>query len=206
MGGRIKCFMLEPTDRFERSLRRFQFSSDSAKCSMSWGYHNASVVIDTIERPGFEYDGDGRHDWPHDDPRWPTHCECGYQFVDSDEWQVNTNRFYRSQDGTVDTPIRKAPPGAMWFSPFYDQLFVPQLEHCLVVMLPGGDHWIVDSQANNCTMQEDRRQEKHHCWVIRGTPPNLTVDKSAPTCAAGAGSIAAPGYHGFLRNGYLEEC
>jgi hypothetical protein len=29
----------------------------------------------------------------------------------------------------------------------------------------------------------------------------VTVGKSGNTCAAGAGSIAVDGYHGFLRNG-----
>jgi hypothetical protein len=34
----------------------------------------------------------------------------------------------------------------------------------------------------------------------------LTVDKNGDTCAAGAGSILTPAWHGFLRNGELVAC
>lgn len=33
----------------------------------------------------------------------------------------------------------------------------------------------------------------------------ITVDKNGTTCAAGAGSISAGPYHGFLRNGQLVD-
>lgn len=45
----------------------------------------------------------------------------------------------------------------------------------------------------------------HKCWVRHGTPPRVTVDKDGLTCGAGAGSIAVPGYHGHLQNGYLTD-
>ena len=35
---------------------------------------------------------------------------------------------------------------------------------------------------------------------------NITVDKNGNTCSAGGGSIMGRTYHGFLRNGYLDEC
>jgi hypothetical protein len=71
-----------------------------------------------------------------------------------------------------------------------------------MVMLPNGIEWMIDGQASNCT----RPNEDHFCWVRTGEPPNVTVGKDGNTCAAGAGSIQARDYHGFLRNGYLESC
>jgi len=58
--------------------------------------------------------------------------------------------------------------------------------------------------AANCTAYVDARP--HHCWVREGVPPLLTVGKTGITCGAGAGSILVPGWHGFLRNGFLEQC
>jgi hypothetical protein len=69
----------------------------------------------------------------------------------------------------------------------------------LIVLTPGGE-WNIDSRAGNCKLPDDRL---HRCWVRHGTPPNITVDTIGQTCGAGAGSIMAGRYHGFLRNGVL---
>ncbi len=76
----------------------------------------------------------------------------------------------------------------------------------LVVKCPDWTDWMIDGPCNNCTMKEDYNQEHHHCWVRTGTPPNITAGKEGggPTCAAGAGSIQTPGWHGFLTNGVLD--
>lgn len=211
MGSRVRCFMLERTDEFRRSLRRFTFGrgagDDGRKVCPArgeWG-HDASVDLDIVTIPGIDLEGT-IFECERDDPRWPTHCEaCGAAFEADDEWQSNTHRLYRSADGSLVRP-NEAPAGAMWFVPWYDDFYKPQLEHVLIVKLPLGGEWVIDSQANNCTIPDDRKQERHHCWVISGTLPDITAGKGGATCAAGAGSIAAPGYHGFLRNGFLEEC
>lgn len=205
MGSRIRCFMLERTDEFQHSLRRFTFGSTEvcpARCE--WG-HDASIDLDILTLPGEDLEGT-IVPFDRQDARWPTQCgSCSYEFTAEDQWQSNSHRLYRGNDGRLLHP-KDAPAGAMWFIPWYDEHYKPQLEHVLAVMLPGGHHWVVDSQASNCTIPDDRRQERHHCWVISGTLPDITAGKGGATCAAGAGSIAAPGYHGFLRNGFLEEC
>lgn len=130
----------------------------------------------------------------------------------------NSRPIYRRTDtGEEIFHLRELPAGAMWFAPWMDDLFEPQLEHVLVVKTPGGD-WTVDSQASNCTMPaptrtdekgrvwHPKKQTDHHCWIIEGEFPNITVSKNGKTCGAGAGSIQCGSYHGFLRNGYLEEC
>lgn len=200
----IKCFFLEPTGVSRRTLRRFVFSTTahgSCPSPVNFGYHNAQgAVIDTVPTGG--PDDLSSWDWPRDDVRWPKRCDCGYEFRDADEWQVFTEPTYRRQDSAEIMTLREAPVGAMWFAPFYDQITRPQLAHALVVKTPGGD-WVVDSQASNCTIPEDRLQERHHCWVISGELPAITAGKNGKTCAAGAGSIQAGSYHGFLRDGYL---
>ena len=66
--------------------------------------------------------------------------------------------------------------------------------------LPNGREWDIDSRCSNCTLPDDRI---HRCWVRHGEPPNIHVDKNGHTCSAGAGSILAGDYHGFLHNGEL---
>lgn len=75
----------------------------------------------------------------------------------------------------------------------------------LVVKLPDGHDWVIDSRCNNCTLPDD---DKHWCWVRHGRPEDgtLHVDKNGRTCSAGAGSIATSKYHGFLHHGKLTNC
>ncbi len=113
---------------------------------------------------------------------------------------------YRRVDtGEIITDLASAPVGAMWFADWYKKRWNPQLEFSLIVKTPGGD-WHVDQQSFNCTMPEDVFQQRHHCWIIEGELPNITVSKNGVTCGAGGGSILIGVYHGFLRNGFLEEC
>lgn len=118
------------------------------------------------------------------------------------------NPIYRRTDTGEEVGIlAEVPVGSMWFADWYpDDWCNPQLGSgkALVVHTPGG-HWLVDQQASNCTMPDDVNQEKHHCWIIQGEVPNITVDKNGVTCGAGAGSIQQAKWHGFLRNGYLVE-
>lgn len=125
---------------------------------------------------------------------------------------INEGLLWRRADtGATERRISNFGVGAMWLADWY-RLDEPtaaivrygydwdnQYEPPLLVKTPGGD-WNVDSRAHNCTLKDDRR---HRCWVRHGAPPNITVDKVGLTCAAGAGSIQAGSYHGFLRNGYL---
>lgn len=208
--ARIKCFLLEPTGRVHVYLRRYASLKNRDECPGGNGhYHNASVFIgeEPEEHNEEGYITNGTKPMPsHDDPRWPVQCEyCGYAFQESNEWQRNTETIYQRTDTGEEMTIRDAPAGAMWYAWWHDHWCTPQGKHALVVKTPGGE-WIVDSQASNCSMKEDFKQEKHHCWILHGEPPNVTADKQGgPTCAAGAGSIQCGSYHGFLRSGFLEE-
>jgi len=194
-----KCFFLAPTDRYQVSLRRL-LSGGASKCPH--GYCDVSVVIgiETLETP--RPSGDSL---PHDDPRWPTHCtRCGADLDAADFWQLNYDTLYTRSDGGPECTTHEAPPGAMWYAPWYlhenSAINRGPDGNCLVVRLPNGNDWIVDGRASNCTLPHD---DVHKCWVREGTPPNVTAGKAGHTCSAGAGSIGSGSYHGFLRNGVL---
>jgi hypothetical protein len=163
---------------------------------------------------------------PDDDPRWQEmRCvRCGVLFTDADGnkqlWAEHLH--VGCPDGKLYT-LRDAPPGAMWDMAWMrahalDWATGPD-GISLCVRLPNGWDWWVDQEASNCTMKqwkewtEDGKQfrrwqgRSHYCWCRHGDPRSGTihVDKNGNTCAAGAGSIAVPGYHGFLHNGYLTD-
>jgi hypothetical protein len=199
----IKVFFLEPTDRYRLALRRYA-RRDDHPCAGSHGYHNAMTPIG--ERAGNEPTTcDGDH--PHDDPRWPTQCECGYVFADEDNWQLFTDRIYRRADTGEEMGLRDAPPGAVWNASWFvegreDSIWAGPDGRCLVARCPDGHDWMIDSRASNCTMPDDT---VHKCWVRHGRPEDgtLHVDKDGVTCAAGAGSIDTGTWHGFLHNGHF---
>lgn len=88
----------------------------------------------------------------------------------------------------------------------HDQGIHCEWENCdgwhLHAVLPNGHYWNMDQRASNCGRPEDKT---HRCWVRHGQPPNVHVDKNGDTCQAGAGSILAGDWHGFLHHGELVE-
>lgn len=110
------------------------------------------------------------------------------------------HKLYRRTDtGEEVGGHEKLPPGAVWATDYGPLGPDGRSLHC---MTPGGE-WCIDSRANNCTMPDDN---EHRCWVRTGRPEDgtLHVSKNGKTCAAGAGSIGQPGYHGFLHHGELR--
>lgn len=124
-----------------------------------------------------------------------------------------TGKQWQNEDGHVTAPIYRrvdtgeemtladAPPGAIVRADWALWCRSQDAGLPLIIKLPDGDLWYVDGPASNCGRPDDPYQERHHCWVRHGEPPNITVDKNGSTCAAGAGSIASSHYHGFLTNG-----
>lgn len=195
------------------------------------GYHDAIAYIGETPMTKSEADEFGHMHRvypdepkvPHDDPRWPRHCGCGYAFQDSDEWQVWTEAIYRRGDTGADTTLRDAAPGAMWNAWWMGKHHSGPDGRSIVVKLPNGNDWMIDGIASNCDapcldcgqpmsahLAKDSaiacrilNPRPHKCWVRHGEPPNLTVDKNGVTCGAGAGSILSGNYHGFLQNGEL---
>ena len=209
--ARFQCYLIQPTLRAQRFLRRFRFGKGELLEGHPLGCHNAMVQIE---------DGDMQvapeyHDLkvyeltepdvPRTDPRWPGKCDaCDYVFAPNDEWQVYFEQYHRRADTGEVLTLKAMPPGAMWDAEWWrdstgrgsgpDGL-------SLHVKLPDGSTWFVDGPASNCT----RKDVPHNCWVREGDPPNVTIIGGANICGVGGGSIMTPQYHGFLRHGWLED-
>ncbi len=175
-------------------------ASSKGPCPVHGEYHQAESA--PIERRKDE-----------DSPGWsaaPKNCACGAPFTSDDLHGRGSPRYRRLDNGEE---IRgKLPPGALYVAgglgdekDYYKGMRGAD-GLCVVCVLPDptGTHWYIDSQATNCTRKDD---ETHRCWVRHGTVGGtIHVDKNGDTCQAGAGSIAVPGYHGFLHNGELRSC
>lgn len=186
-------------------------------CPNSWGngkpgYHDARIFLkDSDKLEDWDFAGKAADYQQSQFPQKCDHCAAPTPFsAGKYEWnsdgihldlQVLTKQLYN-------TPSGQPEPGDLFWTTWHHTREDKCLfwDNCdgkhLFCVLPNGHHWDIDSRASNCTMKEDR---KHRCWVRRGDPPNVDVGKGGFTCSAGAGSIAVPGYHGFLRNGVLVE-
>lgn len=215
----VQTFWLEPTDQVAVGLRRYK-SSEGGGFDCPHGYHSA-LAYTGVEPASFrdtEYSRrvlEIRPEAPHDDNRWPTTCEhCDYAFTPDDHWQDWQELIWRRTDtGELRVLHTNAPAdsigvpaaevGACW-----DAYWIPENWRknpdgiYLMVRLPDLHDWAVDSRASNCGSPDD---DVHQCWVRHGDPREckVTVDKNGNTCSAGAGSIASPNWHGFLRGGQL---
>jgi hypothetical protein len=182
----IPLQVAEPTGRYRRSLRRYVFSGD-AECPA--GYHHASNDIGKVaESEHTEASGDN---WPHDDPRWPEACECGYEFTPADEWQRNDGPVYRLPDGAEfafwGAFGKAAPPGTMIRAGWYDEFSShPDGIESWLVALPDGGEWITSQAATGGGY-----------WTVSGTPPLITVSPSIF-------HNSPAGWHGWIRAGVLD--
>lgn len=189
-GDRIPCFLVEPTGRTVRSLRRFVFGAvTSGHCPH--GYHDAYATLDTV---------DGRHagPWdarlvPFDDPRWPGKCaHCAYTFGDEDQRQIFSGDEYRRTDTGALSTLSHMPAGAMWFAPWYveDEDFYAGPEHLarrrgqppLILKTPKGD-WNIDGKSSS-----------GGGWTRTGTAPAIVARPSIGINKVGGGFA----FHGFL--------
>ena len=192
MGSRIQCFWIEPADVAVESYRRYH----PGDCSVNpMGYHTSYVEIGHIPWPVLTIEektgrrSGGEFLIPDDekkrDPRWPKACVCGYVYLDEDRWQWGKVQLYKDAGGTL-YELREAPVGAMWDAWWYEEKHMGADGLHLTVKTPGGE-WLVDGPASG---------KKGRGWQRTGTVPNITATPS----------IICGGYHGWLRNGILEEC
>lgn len=185
----IRCFLVEPSGRTRRTLRRW---TDGGRTETH--QHAARRVLDVV--PTGEADSSSL--WRNTPAPsngvppslWPTHCDAGdgFEFTSTDIWQLLHEELYAPPSAAGCEPLefalRDAPPGAMWDAPWFAHLRSAADGRCLVVQTPGGE-WVIDGPSDN-----------GDGWVRTGTPPALTVTPS----------IDIPGkYHGWLRAGELVE-
>lgn len=205
-------------------LRRYW--EDNHTCNR-WSYHNAfkelgrTYILDDYNSFGPE------SQYPTAD--YPTTCHyCGHETVLANgRLQLFRQRLYVALDGT-EVPHDEMLPGDLFFQRAHAPAPGASYRHChsgwtncdgmhLHCVLPEGTTWDIDSRCNNCTLPNDT---VHRCWIRHGDPergfPSETdgtyqrsvihVDKQGVTCAAGAGSIVVPGFHGFLHHGFITQC
>lgn len=195
MSELVKCFWLTTTNLVEVSYRRYRGYPHKDKCEHSgMGYHNAEVILERGPESNYPtYNGDWGDKSPHADPRWPTQCKCGYVFQEEDEWQARTSDLYVRSDNGEYTTDEQVPAGAMrheyWHKGKHWRLGADGI--MLSVKLPNGSWWCVDGPA--CKDGEFLEGG----WTRTGTVPDTVT--AMP-------SIDAPGYHGWLQNGYLRRC
>ena len=168
------------------------------ECLDGWSLHRSAV-------PYAEgYEGDDIPDGWRD--VHPEACDrCGAVFNPDVD-----HRHSGSMQIEWNTPSGRLEPGCVWVEdPPHNGR-----DHCwskwtncdgrhVHVMLPNMIPWDIMGRANNCGSKDNGT---HRCWVLVGDPEHpetLHVSKGGETCAAGAGSIAAGDYHGFLQHGKL---
>lgn len=185
MSRRIRCFFLTPVEKSNVILRRYR-SSDKEKCPGPFGYCTTGVVIEVIDKVSnyFRIVPDEMKS----DPRWPKACEhCGYIFQPEDHWQWGDRQLYERSDTKELIELNGAPVGAMWNADWLAGSHKIKSRPdglILCVKTPGGD-WVIDGGSSN-----------GNGWERTGTPPDITANPS----------IVCGKYHGWLRNGWLEEC
>jgi hypothetical protein len=191
----VQCFLIERTGTCTRYLRRYgRYDSQQPTCPAPDGYHNARVVLDVVpdqpDERGYYRGSDS--DVPHDDPRWPTQCVCGYAFTDADEYQVFREHIYRRVDTGDETNLRDAPAGAMWRAEWYESIWKGPDGKCYVLRLPDGSDWVIDGPAANGPG-----------WTRTGTAPHFTATPSIGSHFKTGPAVMS--YHGWLRDGVLVD-
>jgi hypothetical protein len=204
--NRIKCFWMDALPEVRYWLRAYETMKD-APCPLGSSYHNAMTHLKDGPIEYYEAHGHklyNKVDEPEMPQRsaFPALCKCGHVFGPSAVRHVFHRQLFKRADTGEKLTTDDAPVGAMWNAWWEAEHRSGADGMSLTVKTPGGD-WCIDARCSNCTKPNDR---VHKCWIRHGAPPDITVDKNGVTCAAGAGSIVMPGYHGFLRNGYLEQC
>lgn len=156
-----KCVLVHRTKKAGIRLRRFVIGRYDCPLSPGrYGYHNRIVDIeDECDWPSTDFDGVGE-ERNKDDPRWPTHCYCGYEFSPDDCWQYNKVVIYATIDDSIREIINDLPPGAMWFENSHSI-------KTLNVMTMAGK-WSIDNYLNT-----------PNGWKWTGNPPEITVQGTA---------------------------
>lgn len=194
--------MLTPLPLVRRYLRRFsghearklevtlraKMGLSKAQCSGAYGYCNAAFHLDDVPHAPKTVIEAADASIPHEDPRWPKVCDyCQRVFKETDYWQVFQQALYRRHTGEI-IELDQAQPGDMWDAWWYPSKWKTNSDGlCLVVVLPGGHHWLID-----------RENSEASGWKRTGVPPAISVTPSV--------LVPNSGYHAWLRDGVLNEC
>lgn len=191
------CYWLEPTELVQLNLRRYVTGKTGGYCPVSgMEYHNAVVSIGTALKSDHPCVSN-IHKFDRTDPRWPSHCGCGYKFRDCEIWQFHPKDLWKRADtGELVTQDTAAPGGmlhASWYTDFDDDDLSCYRNGpdkvCLLVKLPNDVWFCADGPATNANGIMPNSK-----WTRTGTIPKVTVSPS----------INHPTWHGWLKNGILS--
>lgn len=229
----IRCVFLEPSTRCEESLRRFTMGAD--KCPATGGHHKAEAAIGrrrarASDASRVEQGGGDDARWPTH-----CACGYAFTAGDAWQRNTH-RLYRPSDGGALVTLRDAPTGAMWWATWLEgNAAYTGRDGRALTVRCPGRHDWLVDARASNCDSPCTRCGKPYHahagglcnpkdgypedgsnhysdtrplhkCWCRHGEPPDVHVDKVGETCGAGAGSIAYPGWHGFLHHGALVEC
>lgn len=191
----VRCFLLTPTDRVARWLRRSTSAlAVGVRLCEPAGVHEAATRIEDGPLVLGEGGAIGTEplNWPPEDPRWPKKCRhCDHAFPGLRGGQLLYHRLYRTPEWnlvvTCPAPppgINAAPVGAMWFSEWQgNRGFQGPDGRCLCLMTPEGE-WCIDAPGSD-----------RSTWTRTGTPPDVTVTPS----------VRFDRWRGKVENGFLID-
>lgn len=187
----IPLYIVEPTGTCRLALRRFRHRDDSED-----HFHDVTVIINENARVTPD-NPDGTkpvtdHRVRHDDPLWPTRCDCGEPFTEADVRQVNELDWYEGNGHRFAWGIGSwdGSPGAVMRTPWRD---VDGRSPAWHVCLPNRTWWNTNDRAST-----GPGNELGPYWDVTGTPPGITVSPSIDDR-----SSSRP-WHGWIRSGVLE--
>lgn len=191
-----------------RVMVKVFFCEDTGRCVFTkmWWCDHCNTIAERREIERGDRADFANIPWQAEDPIVCPKCYRSAAFS-----TTGTQTIYRRVDTHEEIITLREHPGACYADPHgaWDSKARTKRfgvdGRALVVILPDGCSWYLDSRASNCTLPNDN---DHRCWVRRGSPESedLHVDKNGLTCQAGAGSIVSGNFHGFLHNGHLVGC
>lgn len=217
----IQCFMIHPTERCYRWLRRYVASQSDNRCPAMEGEGSYHQNLVRIEDGDVKVENDGNHEgiyggerkiystapptWPRTDERWPRACRCGYEFQEADPRQLFWQVIYRDDAGdeyTLHTVlgneggIVSAPAGAMWYADWWPIKPGESPDgRALVVRCP---RWPDGRGTSDWMPDGPSLSNPAPAWKRTGVPPNVTATPSI--------FVSPPsGFHGWLKDGVLTS-
>jgi hypothetical protein len=120
--------------------------------------------------------------WDRSDPRWPTKCQCGYEYKPENEWQLFYHQIHLYGKEQKECTLEDCPIGSMWYADWYS--WKGPDGRSLYVKTPSGG-WCIDGPSSNSKKP----------WTRTGTPPKVSAHPS----------INMHNYHGWLQDGVLSD-
>lgn len=196
----IPCYWIEPAGRVTIHLRRYRRSADpgNQRCPSRYGYCTVYQLVG--EAPSTNDEGcpnrvsrEPDATYPRSDPRWPTHCPCGYEFVPADGWQVTTEDVYRDPLTGEEKDRDEWAYGAVYRASWFEDHWKGPDGISIVIRVPDANgryrDWSPDSPSTSGTP-----------WSRQGDPRVPGQLSCQPSILMQHGHR----FHAFITNGVID--